>query len=286
MAQQGGQAYQHYYSYGIAMQRPGTAALCLRFLSGSSDVARAIVITQSFGPIEFQYIPRGAVYSPGADIAAIYKALTLYAKTRRLRFVLISPDAVARDDDPVPQRRILTGETQAIVDLERAGPDLKAGMLQKWRNRLNKALRADIEIKSVPATHLHARWLTDAETSQRKRMAYKGLDAALPGVLARAKGQTRDHYCIALAAGVPVAGASFIVNGAYAAYFSGVTSPQGRALCAQHLVVYEATQRLRAKGVKTLNLGVINTRDAPGLARFKLGAGAQPYTCKGTFLLV
>jgi hypothetical protein len=39
-------------------------------------------------------------------------------------------------------------------------------------------------------------------------------------------------------------------------------------------MLYRAACALREEGVRWLDLGSVNTEDAPGLARFKLGTGA------------
>lgn len=286
MVRHGAAAYQHYYSYGAVMQGKGLGVECLRFVtSEGQDAARALLFLQAFGPLQIAFLPCGFVAREGQAAQPIYEALKAYARAKWLRALFMSPTQLP----PPLVRPVMTGGASALLELAALdpGPDgLKAGMHQKWRNRLHKAQRSDLEVVSVPPTHRHAHWLLGEETQQRRQKRYKALEAALPVDLAKAKGQTRAHVCIATSQGEPVSGASFIINGAHATYFSGVTLAKGRDLCAQHLVLFEVAQRLRARGVHTMDLGVIDTHNAPGLARFKLGMGARTQRRSGTFLFV
>lgn len=282
MVRHGARSYQHFYSYGAVMQRKGLQALCLRFInSAGQDAARALLFLQRFGPFQVAYAPCGCV-GLEEDAPAVYDVLHRYARAKWLRALFMSP----LEMPPPPGTPIMTGAAGAVLDLASSPDAIKAGMHQKWRNRLYKAQRSELDVVCVQPTHALAQWLMDEETKQRKDKRYKALEATLPASLAQAKGQTICHFCIAKFQGTPVAGASFIVNGPYATYFSGVTLGEGRDLCAQHLVLFEAVRRLGACGVHTLDLGLIDTHQSPGLARFKLGLGAQAQRQSGAFLFV
>jgi hypothetical protein len=51
-------------------------------------------------------------------------------------------------------------------------------------------------------------------------------------------------------------------------------------------MLFHAALALRAEGVRWLDLGSVNTEDAPGLARFKLGTGAVLHPLGSTLLVV
>jgi lipid II:glycine glycyltransferase (peptidoglycan interpeptide bridge formation enzyme) len=76
----------------------------------------------------------------------------------------------------------------------------------------------------------------------------------------------------------------FLRHGTTATYHIGWTSRDGRAASAHNLILWDACARLAARGVRQLDLGIIDTETAPGLARFKLGTGAQPVRTGGTWL--
>ena len=64
----------------------------------------------------------------------------------------------------------------------------------------------------------------------------------------------------------------------------GHTTAAGRAVSAHTLLLWQAADWLASKGHDRLDLGLINTEDAPGLARFKLGAGACARPLGGTWI--
>lgn len=282
MVRHGARAYQHFYSYGAVMQRKGLQALCLRFVgSAGHDSARVLLLLQRFSPFQAAYAPCGCI-GVKDDAPAVYDALRDYARAKWLRALFITPLEMT----PPLGSPVMTGAASAVLEVASTPDAQKARMHQKWRNRLYKAQRAGLDVVAVPPTHALAQWLMAEEAKQRKDKRYTALDATLPAHLAQAAGQTMSHFYIAKSQGKPVAGASFIVNGPNATYFSGVTLAHGRDLCAQHLVLFEAAQRLGTRGVETLDLGLMDTHQSPGLARFKLGLGAQVLRQSGTFLFV
>ena len=82
----------------------------------------------------------------------------------------------------------------------------------------------------------------------------------------------------------PVAAMMFLRHGSTATYHIGWSNAQGRAAHAHNLLLWRAAERLSSKGVKTLDLGTLDTVNAPGLARFKLGTGAMPHRLGGTWV--
>ena len=71
----------------------------------------------------------------------------------------------------------------------------------------------------------------------------------------------------------------------WASYHVGWSGPEGRAANAHPLLLWSAMQALAAEGINRLDLGDVNTEDAPGLARFKIGAGANVRPLGPTILL-
>ncbi len=81
-----------------------------------------------------------------------------------------------------------------------------------------------------------------------------------------------------------VAAMMFLIHGQAATYQVGWSSPQGRDLNAHNLLLWQAMNELKARGVRRLDLGGINTTRSAGLARFKLGTGGQVQVLAGTYL--
>ncbi|MEM9880832.1 MAG: GNAT family N-acetyltransferase [Pseudomonadota bacterium] len=288
MTQHGAADFQHFYSYGGAMTTVNTAAYALRFLFEAQDIARALALRQTFGPMTLWYMPRGPHFAKTLDAEAqarqaVYQAIVATAGLWRGTFAVFSLSAVA-DAPFVKNAPILTGQTEAILQLQQEASTLHSGLRQKWRNRLHKAQKADLHVAQVKPSHADAKWLFAAEAEQRRAKTYRALQADLPAQLVQQPGRTKVFCFIARHQGKPVAGASFIVNSETAFYFCGVSLAAGRALCAQHLLIFEAAVALRAHGCRTLNLGTIDTHNFPGIARFKLGTGAHALHRAGTYL--
>ena len=60
-----------------------------------------------------------------------------------------------------------------------------------------------------------------------------------------------------------------------ATYHIGWTNAHGRSLMAHHLLLWHAANDMANHGVTRLDLGTVDTQTAPGLARFKIGSGAN-----------
>ena len=60
-----------------------------------------------------------------------------------------------------------------------------------------------------------------------------------------------------------------------ASYHIATSSPAGRQSGAARLVLWHAFAELADMGVGEIDLGLLDTENAPGLARFKLGTGAR-----------
>lgn len=76
-------------------------------------------------------------------------------------------------------------------------------------------------------------------------------------------------------AGAFSAGMAFVVHGQSATYHLGWASQASKAVGVHGLMLMRAAEALRAEGVRWLDLGSVDTEAAPGLARFKLGTGAE-----------
>lgn len=284
MARCGAEGYQHFAAYGALMERTGAAASYMRFSMDGRDVARAIMMTQRLGPLQVMHLPRGIVFAAPARMPAVFAKLRSLACGWKGRFVLLSPPDAAQAA-AIGAPVVMTGESEALLEICSDRTTQQAQMHQKWRNRLFKAERSDLQIRRVRSDHPLAQWLMKAETQQRKERGYKALPASLPATMEREKGRTDSLFCIAMQGDVPVSGASFVVCGGRAAYFSGVTTPQGRDVCAQHLALSHSVQLLRERKVISLNLGLVDTQKNQGLSRFKLGSGAHIITRPGLFVL-
>lgn len=180
-------------------------------------------------------------------------------------------------------RQIMTPASVALMDL-RHGPDVRRALMSiKWRNALRKAEAADLRMTTRAYQNTTDRWLLDEDEKQQAARGYR----ALPGTVTQAYSVMNKGQAIIVTASrvaVPIAAMIFLRHGSAATYHVGWTSDEGRACNAHNLCLATAMDELENLGTQVLDLGSIDTVVSPGLARFKLGAGAQVKTLGGTWL--
>lgn len=211
-------------------------------------------------------------------------AKTLRADYPRLSRNLLfwMPDTIdgAQAMRRIGKRMMTSGYTTAWVDL-RATPEILRGNLRSnWRNALAQAetdapkIRDDRRQREVE--NFIAGYLRD-----RRAQKYSGPS----GILVRRLADTfkKDTFLLqALDHGDVIAASLFLRHGASATYYLSWTTKLGRERNAGHLLLWQGMTRLRDAGVKWLDLGGMDAR-TPGLARFKLGVGADAVTYSGTW---
>lgn len=149
------------------------------------------------------------------------------------------------------------------------GPELRAGMARNWRGHLHQAERAGLRVTRGDARTLAA--LIAAEAVQRARRRYR----ALPEGFSRALPQDALRIWEWRQAGVMQAAMCFVVHGTSASYHLSWGSDAARGVEVHRLLLLRAAEALWAEGVRWLDLGSLDSERAPGLARFKLGTGAE-----------
>jgi hypothetical protein len=149
------------------------------------------------------------------------------------------------------------------------GPDLRAGMAGKWRNRLVAAERAGVRVRRGGRDCLDR--LLAEEAAQRQRRGYHALSEGFSRALPKAALRLWEWR----SAGAFGAAMCFVVHGVSASYHLGWASEAARAAGVHGVMLVRAAEELRAEGVRWLDLGSVDTEAAPGLARFKLGTGAE-----------
>ncbi len=267
------------------VQHPGFAA-ALRACGGRAamlqgrDAGRTIaqVLAVRRGPVTLAV--RGPVWIDAPDKGERIAAL------RALRLRLIeaeAPDAALR---AAGLRQVATAATLAVLDLAGSEAAQVAQAQGKWRNRLlqgrraglGSGLRIDRAVFDGDPSH----WLLAAEARQR-RGRYHALPLRLATAYAAANPGAAQIFT-AWQDDAPLAAMLFLRHGPCANYHIGWSGAQGRACSAHHAILMAAAGWLAGQGAVQIELGPIDTVNAPGLARFKLGSGARAQVLGGSWV--
>ena len=284
-------ALQQHPAYGLTLGSLGAANRMLAVIDQDGTIlATALVMTRRFfGLITFNTVLRGPHFWRPLDPeikAAVYRLVQSTAKPWARRFMVQTPDEPQSIESitllkDAGLRRVMTGYSTAMLDLAPAEDDLRAGLKGKWRNQLKKAEAEALSIThSAKLSSAGARWLIASEADQRKTRGYH----ALPSQFLDAWGTHGESLVIIVSRGQEkLAGGLFLRHGAGATYHLGLTTPVGRTINAQNLVLWQAMLALKAKGVTQLDMGGIDSGPLAGITRFKLGTGATPLELAGSW---
>lgn len=139
-----------------------------------------------------------------------------------------------------------------------------------------------VEHGPMPAEAGH--WLLQAEEAQARARRYRRLPASFTAAWVAANGDDSARLFVARLHGGIVAAMLFLLHGRAASYHIGWSGPEGRAGHAHNLLLWQASDWLAARGYACVDLGTLDTETTPGLARFKLGSGAQQVKLGATWL--
>lgn len=258
----------------------GHKTLCLTFGDVSAPLGQAHVLFRQVPVIgTIAAITGGPIWAE--DLSSTQKLTALTRLTERLnaRTILITP---ADQNDPIAPRAIpiMTPATSAVWDLR---SDLRAGLCQKWRNRLGKAERASLSIRREPLPDTPSHWLLKTNAEQAKLKRFRPYPPTFIATWARTGG--KGFTLTALHDHQTVAALLVLIHGHSATYQIAWTTPQGRSLHAQNLLLFYAALSLQDRGITRFDLGILDTERAAGLARFKLGTGAQAHNQGPTTLI-
>ncbi|MEM1128907.1 MAG: GNAT family N-acetyltransferase [Pseudomonadota bacterium] len=218
----------------------------------------------------------------GPAMADLYRS----ARESGISALAMTP-ATAETQQPVTRPpgsiRVARRQAVAVIPLDRGEAAHREALHGKWRNRLRRGESAaeDIRVETLPADPQH--WLLRIEATQQRTRGYRGLPPAFAAAWSFANpGQTRLFTL--RRNGRPIAAMLFFLHSPGVTYQIGWSGPDGRAANAHNLLLWEACRHLRKAGFRSLDLGTIGSGAAPGLVRFKLGAGAETMELGDTWL--
>jgi Uncharacterized protein involved in methicillin resistance len=253
--------------YGEAAKRIGRDALRFVILEGKTPIALAQVLTRPLIGTQISIALRGPLFLKPAPGKATERAV-VHSLRCALPFglKLMSPDS--RLPGTLGHLGLTTPPEVVELDLRPSLSDMRLSLNGKWRNALKKAESSNLCVtRLAPSPSVLLPYLL-LEKHQQAQRRYRGLPPefalALQDVAPKSLRlfEVEDAFML------------FILHGTSATYQIGHTGPRGRTINAHNLILWEAIKRLKLEGVRRLDLGTIDTRRAPDLARFKLRTGA------------
>lgn len=286
------------WAYGASMQAAGLQVHRAEVKLGEHTVALAqFVCRRYFGLLGIALCTRGPLWlselAPEVQ-ARIYQALKRSLPLRRLRLILFSPAL----SDPLDASlagltRVLTGYATVQIKLTQSATDLRASLGGYWRNRLVAAEKSGLVVVAVDSNSRQYQALQAEETQHRARQAFYALPLAFTERYIQAHGNAEQSVLIlqaeantphALGTKPAVAAMLFLLHGSSATYHWGWSNAQGREMNAHNLLLWQAMLMLQARGIELLDLGGVNTRDLPGISRFKMNTGGQLVVYAGGYI--
>lgn len=253
-------AFQQSWPYAIAVRACGGRIDRAVLTDGNRMLAEVQVMRRAAVAVAL----RGPVWAAGVDDRQRRAGLRRLARLGAA--VIVLPEVGVQGLGIIP---LMTPRHVALWDLRAERDALCAGLSGKWRNALTAAERQGVLAR--PAPHKALTGLMEAEGEQRSVRRYRALPAAfsraLPAESLRLWHWGRGNRCHAAMC--------FIRHGDWATYHLGYADVMARESGAHRVMLWQAALALQAEGVTVLDLGDINTEDALGLARFKLGTGAE-----------
>ena len=171
-------------------------------------------------------------------------------------------------------RQIMTPATIAQMDLIAPTPPHP-----KWQRACERARNAIMKVEHRPLT-TNDHWIFHTDRDQQRIKGYR----ALPHDISARWPPEKTLFSVAICAGRPIAAMLFLRHGNGATYQIGWSGPTGRAQNAHHRLLVGACAELKKLGATSLDLGLVDTDNCAGLARFKLRSGATPRRLGGTWL--
>ncbi|GAA0285920.1 GNAT family N-acetyltransferase [Rhodovulum strictum] len=267
---------QQHPTHGAVCAALGRAVYWLEWRDGRRVMATAQVLRRDWPLIGgVALVSRGPVLAPGLPTETARDALAALIATLRAghRGVIVTPEPVAGADPMAggPWLSMMTGGHVARLSLAPGLCALRAGLHQKWRNRLRRAESGGLAVAETALPDDPGHWLLREEAAQARARRY----GRLPPAYALAWALAGETLLVSAQAGDrSIAGMLFLIHRPWASYHLGWSSPEGRAANAHTLLLWRAMIALKARGIAALELGLLDTETAPDLARFKLGTGA------------
>lgn len=279
------------WAYGSSLMMLGVPVLRARIFQDQELVGQAQFIVRKWGGLgSLALCTRGPVWTKPlsvAEEAAAYAALKKSLPLTGIRFMVVTPEVPEGQVHGLkPMRRIMSGMSTVMLDLTPTLEQLRAQLDRRWRHRLVGGESSEMSIHRVGTNVGQYRWLLDAEIQQRTDKKLEGLPVSFFDNYVHSRKQPSQNI-LTLRADVGrdrIAAMMFLIHGTAATYQVGWTSDKGREMHAHNLILWKGIEELKARGIRMLDLGGVNTIRSAGIARFKMSTGGKVLTLAGTYI--
>ena len=268
---------QQHPAFGAALNAIGAQCQAFTFDGGQAQVIRR------HWPIlgSVALISRGPIW----DAAPQSGALITLRRALGARHLIINASSTADAATMATAGFIQIAKSRQVAELDLLAPekDRLARMTGKWRNRLRHAQKQGLRVVDSTFTGDPGHWLFARDAEQQERNSYQAMPITVICAMAlHSPGSVR--LFTAKRAGTPIAAMLFLRHGNTVSYQIGWSGAQGREVSAHNLLMWEAANTFARQGHHQIDMGVYHPNTAPGLARFKHGAGAVHRALGGTWL--
>lgn len=266
---------QQRWSYGATYAALSGQVIRAVIHQNGEPVALCQALCRRFGGVlNTSLATRGPLWLAPCDRS---RAMTLFRRT--------SPLPLPRAQlftTPEPSKRLIrlmTSTSNAQIDL----PVTMASLHGKWRNALKKAQSSCLQVRHVTCSPKSLLQVLEQDQLQQGVKSYRALPAEF--TLKWQSIAPSDLRLITVSqSSTTLATALFIRHGNTATYHIAHSTDLGRKLSAGRLALWHAFNDFAIQGVRRVDLGQIDTVNAAGLARFKLGTGATAWQNGATVL--
>ena len=169
-----------------------------------------------------------------------------------------------------------------LVDLSLDLEKIRSNFNKNWRNVLNKAQKKNLNLqKDTELSSLSL--LLNNYIKDRLEKKYAGASPKFIASLCKYAAMHNDCFILnASEDGETIASVLIFIHGNSATYQMGWTTPYGRAMGANNLLLWESIKILKTHGVIEFDLGGYNEK-TEGIRKFKEGLGGHPVALIGSY---
>lgn len=253
----------------------------------ANAVAQALqTVVIDRGPVWFSPCP------PGEWHLAFWREISrLYPRRlgRVRRFIPECPAGVITNNDMaaigfLPRTRLKPYQT-IFVDLTKTAEERRAALRKSWRQSLDRAEHDQNLLVHHHKNILDARAVLYQSRHDARRRGYPAPPQTLTEAILKfsARGDGFDVFTVSNTSGQVMASSLVIRHGSAATWQIGWVSDTARDCGANHLLVWSMIDTLASGGIKSLDLGGVNTDNASGVHLFKSGIGGDHVTFCGAY---